>query len=148
MLASGNNACPMCRLFFDKAFKPEVDKVLQEEVKKFSSTKYDEKKAELIKEGEWFGEGSKIVKLRIGNQYESIKNPKMWDKTGNYPLEHRWAMFISLDNDNRLTRKFIKSVTYKLHPTYKISSIKVSEPPFLLSRTAYGWFNIECHIEF
>jgi len=57
-------------------------------------------------------------------------------------------MFFTLDSNTQLTKKFIKSVTYHLHPTYKINKIKISEPPFLLSRTAYGWFNIECYIEF
>jgi hypothetical protein len=28
LLTSGNNACPMCRVFFDKAFKPQIDKEL------------------------------------------------------------------------------------------------------------------------
>ena len=40
-------------------------------------------------------------------------------------LKHRFVMFLTIDNDKELTSKFIKSVTYYLHPGYKINRIKV-----------------------
>uniref|UniRef100_A0A7S3HWI0 YEATS domain-containing protein n=1 Tax=Favella ehrenbergii TaxID=182087 RepID=A0A7S3HWI0_9SPIT len=57
-------------------------------------------------------------------------------------------MFMSLSNDVEETAKFIKSVTYHLHPTFKPSVIKVSEAPFLLSRLGWGYFDVEMEVEF
>ena len=57
-------------------------------------------------------------------------------------------MFMSLSNDVEETRKFIKSVTYHLHPTFKPSKITVSEAPFLLSRLGWGYFEVEMDVEF
>ena len=57
-------------------------------------------------------------------------------------------MFIAFNDDKDLTAKYIKSVTYHLHPTFKPSVIKVTEAPFLLSRVGWGWFDIPMDIEF
>ena len=84
----------------------------------------------------------------FGNQYEKVKNPASYDKAGKNMLAHRWAMFITLDNDVELTQRYIKEVQYILHPTYKVNKITLNKAPFLLSRTAYGSFNVECHITF
>ena len=50
--------------------------------------------------------------------------------------------------DDLLTKRFIKEVKYVLHPTYKVNKITITEPPFLLSRVAYGSFNIEVTVVF
>lgn len=57
-------------------------------------------------------------------------------------------MFLVLNGCNMETGKFIKQVTYHLHPTFKPSKIVVKEPPFLLSRVGWGLFEIEMDIEF
>ena len=59
-------------------------------------------------------------------------------------------MFIALANDPKKENagRFIQSVTYHLHPTFKPSVIKVSEPPFLISRIGWGYFEIHMEIVF
>lgn len=58
-------------------------------------------------------------------------------------------MFITLNNEKvDETVKFIKSVTYHLHPTFKPSVIKVEQAPFLLSRVGWGYFEVEFDVEF
>ena len=63
-------------------------------------------------------------------------------------LEHRWTMFVTLNDSTAETKKFIKTVTYHLHPTYAVNKFKLKEAPFLLSRVAWGYFEIEVDIEF
>ena len=58
-------------------------------------------------------------------------------------------MFVCLANgDANATAKYIKSVTYHLHPTFKPSEVKVISPPFLISRVGWGYFTIEVEIEY
>ena len=58
-------------------------------------------------------------------------------------------MFITLNNEKvDETSKFIKTVTYHLHPTFKPSVIKVDKAPFLLSRIGWGYFEVEFDVEF
>ena len=46
------------------------------------------------------------------------------------------------------TAKYIRSVTYHLVPGFNPMVIKVSEPPFLLARVGWGYFELEAVIEF
>ena len=58
-------------------------------------------------------------------------------------------MFITLNNEKvDETSKYIKSVTYHLHPTFKPKDIQVKEAPFLLSRLGWGYFDVEFDVEF
>lgn len=57
-------------------------------------------------------------------------------------------MFVSLNSSPEETARYIKSVTYHLHPTFKPNKIKISEAPFLLSRVGWGTFDIDMDIEF
>lgn len=57
-------------------------------------------------------------------------------------------MFVSLNNNPDETQKYIKSVTYHLHPTFRQNKIKLTEAPFLLSRVGWGTFDIQMDIEF
>ena len=57
-------------------------------------------------------------------------------------------MFVAFNDNKEETKRFIKSVTYHLHPTFKPSVIKVEEAPFLLSRLGWGWFTVEFEVEF
>ena len=63
-------------------------------------------------------------------------------------LSHRWSMFASLSTGVKDTAKYIKSVTYHLHPTYAKPVIKVTEAPFLLTRVSWGYFEVKMVIEF
>lgn len=55
---------------------------------------------------------------------------------------------MSINGSPEVTSKYIKSVTYHLHPTFKPSDITVKEAPFLLSRLGWGYFDVEMDIEF
>ena len=57
-------------------------------------------------------------------------------------------MFVSLNNNPEETQKYIKSVTYHLHPSFRQNKIKLTEAPFLLSRVGWGTFDIQIDIEF
>ena len=109
--------------------------------------KFEERKAELEEAGEWLA-NKRLVKFSFGNTHEEVANPKKARSDASKTNTHRWCMFMSLSNDVEESAKFIKSVTYHLHPTFKPSKIKVSEAPFLLSRLGWGYFEIEMDIEF
>ena len=47
-----------------------------------------------------------------------------------------------------MTSMYIKSVTYHLDPVYKNNIIVVTEPPFLLSRSAFGEFVLKAIVTF
>ena len=57
-------------------------------------------------------------------------------------------MFCALNGDKEQTQKYIKRVTYYLHPTFKPSEIVVDQAPFLLARVGWGYFDIEMKVEF
>ena len=137
----------MCRKFFDKAFMPTIDKELAQEAMNFNKGDFEERKQELIQEGEWFGEDKSLIKMCFGNNYEEVKIPTIKGANGE-PCKHRWAMFLSLNNDKKLTERYIKEVKYELHKSYKVNKITIKEAPFMLSRVAWGWFGIKATIVF
>ena len=53
--------------------------------------------------------------------FEPSKNPRSWDpefeSLNNW--RNRWCMFLTLNNDVELTKKYISSVTYSLPRIYK-----------------------------
>ena len=108
---------------------------------------YEERKNELKKDGEWIGLGQ-LVKFAFGNTHEEVKNPKPSKSKADVQNTHRWCMFVSLNGNPDETKKYVKSVTYHLHPTFRPNKIKVEKAPFLLSRLGWGWFEIEMDIEF
>ena len=91
----------------------------------------------------------RLVKFAFGNTHEEVKKPQP-AKSGAAGTQntHRWCMFVSLNGNPEETQKYIKSVTYHLHPTFRPNKIKVSKAPFLLSRLGWGYFEIEIDIEF
>jgi hypothetical protein len=65
-------------------------------------------------------EGKSFAKLVIGNLYDSIEDPRLYaDNKVDSKLAKRWCMFLTLDDDKEKTEKFIESVRYFLHPSYK-----------------------------
>mmetsp|Transcript_6771 Transcript_6771/g.8850 ORF Transcript_6771/g.8850 Transcript_6771/m.8850 type:complete len:99 (+) Transcript_6771:411-707(+) len=88
------------------------------------------------------------VKFAYGNTHSMVENPKKARSNKSEVNKHRWVMFVALNTDKDQTAKFVKSVTYHLHPTFKPSVIKVTEAPFLLSRIGWGYFDVEMEIEF
>ena len=61
---------------------------------------------------------------------------------------HRWTMTLSLNNNKKLTSHFINRVKYTLHPTYAKNMLNVYDPPFSLTRLAWGWFDVTIEITF
>lgn len=57
-------------------------------------------------------------------------------------------MYVAFNGGSDLTEKYVKSVTYHLHPTFTPNKIKVEKAPFLLARVGWGYFEIQMDIEF
>jgi transcription initiation factor IIF auxiliary subunit len=101
----------------------------------------------LINEEEWQGKNLGVIKLVFGNVLEPISNVNF--KYNEHPvLCHQWMCFLSINNDSKLTKKYIESVTYSLPASYKKKQITVTEPPFLLSRTAHYEFIVKVEVKF
>jgi transcription initiation factor IIF auxiliary subunit len=67
----------------------------------------------------------------------------VYNTRGNYSnnyllMPHRWCMYLSLENDKKLTEQYIEKVVYHLHPCYVEKRIEIRSHPYLLSRTVYG----------
>ena len=104
--------------------------------------KFGERKAALEAAGLWIGK-KRFVKFTFGNTHEMVQHPRK-------PLEqtNKWCMSMRINNSDFDTGKFIRSVTYTLHPTYERPVLKATIAPFLISRLAWGYFNVEMEIEF
>jgi len=140
--------CPMCRAHFDKLFVPVVDHELQAQIAFEMGKEYEERKAELEAANEWVG-NKRLMRFAYGNTHEEVKNPKPASNSKEgVKNTHRWCMFMSLNQSPEETQKYIKSVTYHLHPTFRPNKIKVEQAPFLLSRTGWGYFEIDMDVEF
>jgi len=58
-------------------------------------------------------------------------------------------MFFSLNNDINLTYKYLRSVTYHLHPTFNhLAKQMVLEPPFYLTKVTPEPFTVVCVVAF
>eukprot|EP01083_Nonionella_stella_P178080 628015_1 len=75
--------------------------------------------------------------LFIGNFHERTNDHK-----------HRWKAFISTSKYKLVKPESIKQVTYDIHPSYKTSTITVTEAPFCLQRRSRGPFEVKATIEF
>ena len=113
----------MCRAHFDKLFIPEVNIELQKHIESQMGSEFEERKKELCAAGEWKKGTPSLLKISYGNTHEDVRNPK---KSGGYTMSHRWCMFFSINESPVLTSKYIKSIRYHLHPTYKVSKIRVN----------------------
>ena len=88
------------------------------------------------------------MSFSFGNTHERVPNPKPCRSNPDYMNRHKWCMFMKVDEDNELTSKIIKSVTYKLFPGFKPRVVQLLKPPFLLSRVGWGYFDVEIEVEF
>ena len=109
---------------------------------------FEERKAELQEAGEWLG-NKRLIRFSFGNTHEEVEpTDAQREKAPRITVWHRWAMFLTLSDGAIPIERYIKSVTYHLHPTYKVSEIKVTVPPFIMSRLAWGYFDVTMDIEF
>ena len=143
LLESANHSCPLCRTNFDSDFQPKIDIKLQQEIKQQDSENFIERKSYLMDIGQWeSNKESNKDKFRLvfGNQYEPYDDPL---------VKHRFSMFFSIDNNIDLTFKYLRSVTYHLHPFYGEKAKQVLfEPPFLLTRLTPAPFIVLCVVAF
>lgn len=108
---------------------------------------FEERKEQLVKAGLW--RGNKVsLKFLFGNLHSLEKNPKPSVSDPSKQNVHRWMMYVSLAVDKEQTGKFIESVKYFLHPTFRPSEIVVNQHPFILSRIGWGYFEVEMEIRF
>jgi hypothetical protein len=107
LFTSSNTSCQKCRKSYEKHIQP---------------CKSTEDKM------------SQAILLSFGNIFEPIPRPRCYRNKSELKNISRWCMFFTLENDKRLTARFIKSITYHLHSSYQNNMIKLTEPPFLLSR--------------
>ena len=137
----------MCRRHFDEQFVPVVDAQMQRDIRDMFPEDFEERKEQLVKAGLW--RGNKVaLKFLFGNLHSLEKNPKPANSDKSKVNCHRWMIYVSLAADKEQTGKFIESVTYHLHPTFKPSVIKVTEYPFILSRLGWGYFEVHMEIVF
>ena len=137
----------MCRSQFDKLFVPSVDKGLQEEIKTMFPDDFEERKDQLSLAGLWISD-RKLIKFQYGNLHSREKAPKVSRSDPTKKNMHRWMMYVSFTADKELTDKFVESVTYHLHPTFKPSVVKVTNKPFILSRLGWGYFEVHLEVQF
>ncbi|KAL7276481.1 NuA4 histone H4 acetyltransferase complex and the SWR1 complex subunit [Rhizina undulata] len=82
--------------------------------------------------------------------YGSIATPVNPDKKPpNLPPDHthQWTVCVKGVNDTNISY-FIKKVTFKLHDTYANPVRTVESPPFEVSETGWGEFEIQIKIHF
>ena len=108
---------------------------------------FEERKKVMMAAGEW-SEIKKLLRFAFGNTHEDVVNPKAAKSDPSKRNVHRWCMFMSLNDNIDMTSKYIKSVTYYLHPTFRPNTIKIEEAPFLLSIVGWGYFDVEMKVEF
>ena len=80
--------------------------------------------------------------------HELVANPKQSKSMPDAKNYHRWTMFVQLYDKPAETSKYIKCVTYDLHPTFDPQQVKVDDAPFLLSRLGWGMFTAGITIKF
>ena len=78
------------------------------------------------------------MKVIFGNHCQTIESPAPHYKDESLLMRYRWLTFLSINNDKALTQEHIRGVTYYLHPSYQMRQVTITDPPFILSRTAYA----------
>ncbi|CAI4228424.1 unnamed protein product [Auanema sp. JU1783] len=87
--------------------------------------------------------GKKIVKALV---YGNTANPFGYKRESDGHTHH-WTIFLRSFNNEDLS-KFIRKVQFKLHDSYANSTRVVEKPPFEVSETGWGEFEIQIRIYF
>ena len=84
-------------------------------------------------------------RLIVGNTSQFI-DPKVRGSDGS---THKWMMYVRGPSGEADISGFVKSVTFFLHPSYHPNDIvRVSRPPFHLTRLGWGEFPVRVQLEF
>ena len=106
--------------------------------------KFEEKKQELMLNGEWVAHN---LTLTYGNTYELDKiGTKRKNSSENN--HHRWIAFVVANECKADTGSIVESVTFHLHKSFNQSKVVVTEAPFILSRIGWGYFDLVMEVEF
>ena len=88
------------------------------------------------------------MKLVFGNVSDLVDRSEASETVDDCICHQKWTMLLSINNDEELTSKYVKSVRYHLHPGYKNHEVQVYDAPFLLVRKTSSTFIIGCDIIF
>ena len=67
---------------------------------------FEERKAELVEQGQWRGD-KRPVRFAFGNTYSKVANPTKVQGLPGLFNEHRWVMFVCLNNNKDETQQLI-----------------------------------------
>ena len=65
------NNCPLCRCKFSTYDIPKVDRAMQQKIQFEMGEMYEERKAKLIKTGQWL-ENTRYIRFNFGNTFELV----------------------------------------------------------------------------
>ena len=83
------------------------------------------------------------IKFVYGNTYRHLKKGEYKCNAGGRPLDNAWMSFFKPVNKNLDVAKFVKKITWTLHPTFR-DPVKVKrEAPFTHTCPGcWGWFEL------
>lgn len=143
--------CPTCRkqhLLDVSELSKEVDRDLVEEIRLNFEKEYVARRKEVIEEGKVMALMKKDVRrVAIGNSYKRVKKTD-----GEYEKNvHKWVCFARIEGEKH-PEKYIESVKFELHPTFRPSVIELDKPnlegSYEISRLGWGTFDIPVTIKF
>ena len=137
-LERNNFACPMCRAPFEEQYIPDIDQQFQEKVAAGRPDEFEKASQALKENGLWRG-NLQSIKFFFGNKHRLLSDEETGEENSN---THEWTGFVECA-DPSLSKKFIASVEYKLHPTFKPSKVKVTKTPLEIKRWGWGVFEIK-----
>ncbi|KAK9324611.1 yeats family-domain-containing protein [Lipomyces orientalis] len=81
--------------------------------------------------------------------YGNMAVPLKEDRSPEIPTDHThsWTVFLKGVNGDDLS-SFVKRVVFKLHETYANSTRSIEEPPFEVTETGWGEFEISIRVYF
>ncbi|KAK9365928.1 yeats family-domain-containing protein [Lipomyces kononenkoae] len=81
--------------------------------------------------------------------YGNMAVPLKEDRSPDIPTDHThsWTVFLRGVNGDDLS-SFVKRVVFKLHETYPNSTRSIEEPPFEVTETGWGEFEISIRVYF
>jgi hypothetical protein len=135
--------CPMCREELKWTEEYSIDKKFMEDVKENNKEEYKVKEKQMKKIR---AEEAKTIKLKIryGNHsWLTFPNIKEENMTA-FQLKHQytWKAFVDLGMTRIETEKYIKSVVFQLHPTFKNPIREVKKFPFGIKTNGWGTFDL------
>ena len=86
-----------------------------------------------------------LLRVVYGNTHELVENPRTFK---GHVMSHRFGMFFTINESIQHTLRYVRSVRYHLHPSFKHSEVKRSQWPFEFTGDAWEEFEVGIEIEF